>query len=202
MLSKLDRRNQAKQKRVGKHAEHIEATKVFAGRDGAPRVVAVVPLADDVSAKLAVRSLNAGLDIEEDVPEAGVARVVVDRFKQKVQYLVVGRDLVAALDACRVADFVIFVLSAEQEVDALGELVLRSVESQGVSNVLAAVQVCSRERGCGRSRDFVANACCRDSIPLSLRSAVRRFWARSSRLSPIFSRRRRRCTRWITGRSV
>lgn len=114
---------------------------MFAGKDGAPRVVAIVPLAEDVSGKLAVRSLNAALDLEEDVPERGVARVVVERFKQKVQYLIVGRDLLGALDACRVADFVVFVLSAEQEVDALGELVLRSVESQGVSNVLAAVQV-------------------------------------------------------------
>ncbi|KAK7730637.1 ribosome biogenesis protein tsr1 [Botryosphaeria dothidea] len=140
VLSKLDRRNQAKQKRVGKHAEHVEATKVFAGKDGAPRVVAIVPLAEDVSGKLAARSLNAALDLEEDVPEQGVARVVIERFKQKVQYLIVGRDLLGALDACRVADFVVFVLSAEQEVDTLGELVLRSVESQGVSNVLAAVQ--------------------------------------------------------------
>lgn len=126
---------------MGKHAEHVEATKVFAGRDGAPRVVAVVPLTEDVSAKLAVRSLNGCLDLEEDVPEQGVARVNIERFKQKVQYLIVGRDLLAALDACRVADFVVFVLSAEQEVDQLGELILRSVESQGVSNVLAAVQV-------------------------------------------------------------
>lgn len=127
---------------MGKHAEHVEATKVFAGRDGAPRVVAVVPLADDVSGKLAVGSLNECLDLDAaDVPEAGVAGVAVERFKQKIQYLVVPRDLLAALDACRVADFVLFVLSAEQEVDALGELVIRSVESQGVSNVLAAVQV-------------------------------------------------------------
>ncbi|KAL0258870.1 ribosome biogenesis protein tsr1 [Diplodia seriata] len=140
VMSKFDRRNQAKQKRVGKHAEHMEATKVFAGRDGAPRIVAVVPLTEDVSAKLAVRSLNGALDLEEDVPERGGARVTIERFKQKVQYLIVGRDLLAALDACRVADFVVFVLSAEQEVDHLGELMLRSVESQGVSNVLAAVQ--------------------------------------------------------------
>ncbi|EOD46415.1 putative pre-rrna processing protein [Neofusicoccum parvum UCRNP2] len=143
VLSKLDRRNQAKQKRVGKHAEHVEATRVFAGRDGAPRVVAVVPLADDVSGRLAVGSLNGCLDLDvgaADVPEQGALRVEVERFKQRVQYLVVGRGLLQALDACRVADFVLFVLSAEQEVDALGELVLRSVESQGVSNVLAAVQ--------------------------------------------------------------
>lgn len=122
---------------------------MFAGKDGAPRVVAIVPLAEDVSGKLAARSLNAALDLEEDVPEQGVARVVIERFKQKVQYLIVGRDLLGALDACRVADFVVFVLSAEQEVDALGELVLRSVESQGVSNVLAAVQV-------GRSWEVLA----------------------------------------------
>lgn len=205
MLSKLDRRNQAKQKRVGKHAEHVEATRVFAGRDGAPRVVAVVPLADDVSGRLAVGSLNGCLDLDvgaADVPEQGALRVEVERFKQRVQYLVVGRGLLQALDACRVADFVLFVLSAEQEVDALGELVLRSVESQGVSNVLAAVQVWLRfYHACwlwwpGLIRSF------RVLIRLSLRSAVLRSSGPSSRSSRTSSPRRRRCTRWITGRNA
>lgn len=140
-MNKLTRRNQAKQKRITKTASHASATRIFSGRDGAPRLVAVVPLTDDVSPKLAVRSLNGALDLEEEVPEEGWARVEVERFKQKLQYLVVGRNLWAALDAARVADYVVFVLSAEQEVDGLGELMLRGIEGQGVSNVMAVVQV-------------------------------------------------------------
>lgn len=139
-MSKLDRRNRAKQLRLNKDHEHARATNVFAGKDGAPRIVAVVPLCADVSAARAVRSLNSSLDIEEEVPEAGWTRVDVDRFKQKIQYLMVQRDLLACLDACRVADFIVFVLSCEEEVDEEGELMLKAVESQGISNCFTVAQ--------------------------------------------------------------
>jgi pre-rRNA-processing protein TSR1 len=126
--------------RLNKDHEHARATNVFAGKDGAPRIVAVVPLCSDVSAAAAVRSLNSSIDIEEEVPEAGWTRTVVDRFKQKLQYLVVQRELLACLDACRVADFIIFVLSCEEEVDEEGELILKAIESQGVSNCFTVAQ--------------------------------------------------------------
>lgn len=140
VMSKFDRRNRAKQMRLNKDSEHAKATNVFAGKDGAPRIVALVPLCSYISTAAAARSLNACLDIEEEVPEEGWTQMTVDRFKQKIQYLVVKRDLLACLDACRVADFVVFVLSAEEEVDAEGELILKSVESQGISNCFTVVQ--------------------------------------------------------------
>lgn len=140
VMSKFDRRNRAKQMRINKDNEHAKATNVFAGRDSAPRIVAVIPLCSDVSSASAVRSLNAALDIEEEVPEAGLVRANVERFKQKIQYLVVSRDLLAALDASKVADFVVFVLSAEEEVDEEGEVILKAVESQGLTNTFTVVQ--------------------------------------------------------------
>lgn len=140
VMSKFDRRNRAKQMRLNKDSEHAKATNVFAGKDGAPRICAVVPLCSDVSAAAAVRSLNGSLDIEEEVPEAGWTNTHIDRFKQKIQYLVVQRDLLACLDACRVADFVIFILSCEEEVDEEGELILKAIESQGLSNTFVVVQ--------------------------------------------------------------
>ncbi|KAK7183793.1 hypothetical protein DPSP01_004419 [Paraphaeosphaeria sporulosa] len=140
VLSKFDRRNRAKQMRINKDHEHAKATNVFNGKDGAPRVVAIIPLCSDVSAAGAVQSLNASLDINEEVPDAGWTRVNVDRFKQKIQYLVVQRDLLASLDACRVADFVVFILSGQEEVDEEGEIILKAVESQGISNCFTVVQ--------------------------------------------------------------
>lgn len=140
LMSKFDRRNQARQKQQTKHKEHLRETNVFAGRDGAPRIVAILPLCEDASAAAAVRSLSSSLDIEVEAPEEGLLRTDVDRFKQKIQYVMVKRDLVAALDASRVADFVIIILSPDQEVDDLGELILRSVESQGLSTLLTVVQ--------------------------------------------------------------
>lgn len=140
VMSKFDRRNRAKQMRINKDHEHAKATNVFNGKDGAPRIVAVIPLCSDVSAATAVQSLNTSLDINDDVPNAGWTCVNVDRFKQKVQYLVVQRDLLASLDACRIADFVVFILSGQEEVDEEGEIILKSVESQGISNCFTVVQ--------------------------------------------------------------
>ncbi|KAF2090363.1 putative pre-rRNA processing protein Tsr1 [Saccharata proteae CBS 121410] len=178
VMSKLQRRNQAKQKRNTNHQEHVNKTSVFNGRDGAPRIVAVVPLSEDVSGKLAVRSLNASLDLEEDVPEAGWSRINIERFKQKLQYLIVPRNLSAALDAARVADFVIFVLSAEQEVDEDGELMIRSIESQGVSNVLTVVQ----------GLDSIEPAKRRPQVVSSLKSFITHFFPTQEKVHSLDSR--------------
>ncbi|KAI0142417.1 DUF663-domain-containing protein [Hypoxylon sp. NC0597] len=139
VMSKFDRRNQAKQRQLAKHKEHQKETSVFTGRDGAPRIVAVVPLCADVNVSEAIRSLNSSLDIESEIPETSF-RVSVDRFKQKLQYVPVRRDLTASMDAARIADYVVFVLSSEVEVDALGELIIRSIENQGMSTLFTAVQ--------------------------------------------------------------
>ncbi|KAL2017278.1 hypothetical protein VTK56DRAFT_2347 [Thermocarpiscus australiensis] len=139
VMSKLDRRNQAKQRQLEKAREHQKETSIFSGKDGAPRHVAVIPLCADTDAAAAIQSLNGSIDIEAEVPE-GCFRVPVERFKQKLQYIPLQRDLTACLDAARVADFVVLVLSAEVEVDELGELILRSVESQGLSTVFTVVQ--------------------------------------------------------------
>lgn len=140
LMSKFDRRNQARQKQQTKHKEHLRETNIFAGRDGAPRIVAVIPLCEDGNAAAAIRKLSNSLDLEIEVPEEGIFRTDIDRFKQKIQYVPLKRDLIACLDAGRVADFVLFILSPDQEVDALGELIIRSVESQGMSTLLTVVQ--------------------------------------------------------------
>jgi pre-rRNA-processing protein TSR1 len=138
-MSKLDRRNQAKQRQQQKAREHQNEAVIFAGRDGAPRHVAVIPLCADTDAAAAIHSLNGSVDIEADVLDS-CFRVPVDRFKQKLQYIPLKRDLTACLDAARVADFIVLVLSAEVEVDAVGELILRSIESQGMSTLFTVVQ--------------------------------------------------------------
>lgn len=141
VMSKIERRNQAKQKRLVQKREHERDISVFAGKDGAPKVIAVVPLCTDTSATKAVHNLCGSIDLEGmDLPEEGWVRVPVERFKQNLGFVAVKRDLLAAMDACRVADFVLFLLSAKEEVDEFGELMIKSIESQGLSNSLVAVQ--------------------------------------------------------------
>jgi pre-rRNA-processing protein TSR1 len=139
VLSKLDRRNRAKQLRQNSHAQHIRAASVFVGREGAPRIVAVVPLCEGVDAQETVRCLNEAADMDED--ERDEKRVWVERFKQNVAYVTVPRELIEVLDACRMADFVVLVMDANREVDFIGESLLKAAESQGISNVLVVAQV-------------------------------------------------------------
>lgn len=142
-MNKFDRRNKAKQKRLLNHKDHVKATNVFAGKDGAPRVLAVIALNEALSLHSVVHSLNASVDIEQDVSPN--MHVRIDRFKQNFAYVLPDRKLFAVLDACRTADYVLFVLSPEEEVDEIGERLLRSIEGQGVSNVYFSVQVCLQD---------------------------------------------------------
>lgn len=178
-MSKIDRRNKAKQLRMTKGAEHDRTTSVFAGRDGAPRVVAIIPLCEDVSSPEAVKSLIRSVDIEDEVPASGPFRLEIARFKQKLQFITLPRrDLMDALDACRLADFVVFVLSADQEVDPLGESMLRAIESQGVSNVLTIAQ----------GLDTIEPAKRRPQVLSSLKSFITHFFATQERVHSLDSR--------------
>ncbi|EJU05912.1 DUF663-domain-containing protein [Dacryopinax primogenitus] len=63
-----------------------------------------------------------------------------DRFKTSLQFLLLPyRRLYTALDACRVADYVIFALSAQTEVDSWGELCLRCLQAQALPDIVTVV---------------------------------------------------------------
>lgn len=140
LKTKLDRRNTARQRQALKHQERSQATSIFTGQNGAPRHVAIVPLSADVDAAAAIASINESVDVLTDVSPDGPTRVRIDRFRQSVQYVPAKYDLMSALDVCRMADFVILVMSSEVEVDEEGEMLLRSIQGQGISNVLTVVQ--------------------------------------------------------------
>lgn len=99
-----------------------------------------MPLSADVDAAAAISSINESVDVLADVSPDGPTRVRIDRFRQSVQYVPAKYDLMSALDVCRMADFVILVMSSEVEVDEEGEMLLRSIQGQGISNVLTVVQ--------------------------------------------------------------
>ncbi|XRM38895.1 ribosome biogenesis protein tsr1 [Aspergillus tubingensis] len=140
LKSKLDRRNQARQKQQLKHQEKAQSVSIFTGQNGAPRHVAVVPLSADIDVAAIIRALNESVDVSAEISPNSATRVRVDRFRQTLQYIPAKYDLMNALDVCRMADFVVLALSAQVEVEEQGELLLRSIEGQGISNVIAMVQ--------------------------------------------------------------
>lgn len=140
VMSKIDRRHHARQLKQLKHQENVKSTSVFSGQNGAPRIVAVIPLCEENDSSLAVQKLSEDIGNDALTYFSGALKVRVDRFKQDIMYLPVSRDLIPALDACRVADFVILLLSPSQGAGDQGELILRAIEGQGISNVLTMVQ--------------------------------------------------------------
>ena len=65
---RTNRRNSAKQAQIKKRQSLVSATRIFSGIDGAPRVVAIVPLAEDVKARDVSARLAQAIDgtLEED----------------------------------------------------------------------------------------------------------------------------------------
>ncbi|KAI9884774.1 MAG: hypothetical protein M1823_003449 [Watsoniomyces obsoletus] len=142
-MSKLDRRNQARQKLLTKRQEQRKARSLFVGHEGTSKRVVMVPLGPAADTLAAVATLKASVDLDEDVPMAddGVLDVYVPRFKQNVRFVVPPSGMMGVLDACRTADFVIFVGSADDPHDRKMDTLLAAVASQGVSNVVVMLQV-------------------------------------------------------------
>ena len=166
VMSKFDRKNQARQIRQIKHQQNVKSSSVFAGQNGAPRVIAVVPLCEDMDAVAAIQKLNQAVDAESLWPLEGHMRIRVDRFKQNLVYVPVRRDFMTTLDACRLADFVVLLLSPTKEPGEEGELLLKTIEGQGVSNVLTMVQ----------NLDTVEPAKKRPQVVTSLKSYITHFF--------------------------
>ncbi|PWN53797.1 DUF663-domain-containing protein [Violaceomyces palustris] len=182
--SRHDRRNQAKLAQLQKRAALIQSNRVFGAKSnsanasgaglgkglssssggGAPRICAVVDLAEDGDSWRAVRSL------QEEGEEGGIKPVlgksVQDalanssptcelealRFRQTLQFIPLPYGaLYPILDACKCADFVLLVLSSSSSIDpgSWGELCLRTLQAQGLPTVLVAVPTLSPDGASG-----------------------------------------------------
>jgi pre-rRNA-processing protein TSR1 len=63
-----------------------------------------------------------------------------ERFKTSLQFLNVPyNSMYLALDACKVADYVVFALSPVVEVDNWGDVLLRTLQAQGLPDVVTVV---------------------------------------------------------------
>lgn len=179
VMSRLDRKNHAKQLRENKNAAHAKAASVFQGSNAAPRIVAVVPLCEGIDCKAAIKGFAESVDVTDDVEATDdITRVYVERFKQTMAFVPVHRDVLAALDLCKIADYVVFVLSATEEVDDLGEVTLRAIESQGVSNTLVVAQ----------GIDTIEPAKKRPQILASLKSYISHFLPATEKVNSLDAR--------------
>ncbi|CCL98709.1 uncharacterized protein FIBRA_00713 [Fibroporia radiculosa] len=139
--SRLNRRNTSKQAQIKKRQALVSATRIFSGVDGTPRIVAIVPLTEDASSKKVATALTSALDSSADISsEEGTWRVRAERFKTSLQFIPLPyKRLYAALDACKAADYVVFVLSPNVEVDVWGDTLLRTLQAQGLPQAVTVV---------------------------------------------------------------
>ncbi|CAG8493832.1 12709_t:CDS:10 [Ambispora gerdemannii] len=137
--TKADRRNTAKQQQQKRREALFKANRFFDGLFGAPKIVAVIPLCPDVKSYNAVVHIFGSINQTAPSHTKGVVILNAERFKQKVQFILLERNFIDILDACKVADFIVFVMSAEVEVDNFGEQCVKAIQAQGVPTVIAAV---------------------------------------------------------------
>ncbi|KAJ2907457.1 ribosome biogenesis protein tsr1, partial [Coemansia aciculifera] len=137
--TRADRRNAVRTEQRKKRDHLLMSTRIFSGRHRAPKIVAVIPLCADVQTSDLVRSLFGCVD--EEYPAKGHGQILnVARFKQSIQFVEVGRNVLDILDAAKVADYVILGVSAVVEVDAFGEHCLTALQNQGHPGVFPIVQ--------------------------------------------------------------
>lgn len=147
VVSKLQRKNQARQAREQKIMDALEIRRLFEGSNGAEKIIAVVPLTPDVDAADIVRRLIVcALDDPEQqmavqVSTPCVLNVTVKKFKSKLKIIVPDMsNFINILDTTKIADFTVFGLSAAAEVDTeFGEQIIRAVELQGISSYVGVV---------------------------------------------------------------
>ncbi|KAI9594595.1 hypothetical protein BDF19DRAFT_444182 [Syncephalis fuscata] len=140
--SRIDRRNAAKVDQKKKRESLVALTRLFTGRHGVPKIVAIIPLCQDNDVPQFIRQLYRCESLTPPTDDAlrGSVYLTSERQRQTLQLLLPQRNFIDVLDAAKVADFCVFLLSAEEEVDKFGELCLRSIQSQGVPSVINVVQ--------------------------------------------------------------
>ncbi|CAG8753330.1 23519_t:CDS:10, partial [Cetraspora pellucida] len=138
-ISKADRRNAAKLEQRKKREELIKANRFFEGRNSTPKIVAVIPLCSDVDSLNVVENIYASVEQSTSSINESIAFLNAERFKQKVQFIILERNFIDILDACKVADFMLLVLSAKVEADQFGELCLKAIQSQGFPSIISSV---------------------------------------------------------------
>jgi pre-rRNA-processing protein TSR1 len=133
--SKQDRRNKAKLLQKQKREKLLEASRKFAGANGLPKVISIVPLCPDVSCSEFMKRFI-DLEFVETTENKMIYRF--SNFKnQKIQIITNDeRDILKVVQSTQIADYVIFLLSTEVEVDENGELLIKLIKNHSVPMVV------------------------------------------------------------------
>ena len=139
-MSKVARKNQAKQLRIHHNEKKEHESNIFQGRDRAPKHVAVLSLSRTVDTSVVIKELNQTVEAQGQSSANGSTLVEIERFKSSLLYIPTSSDLLKALEICQIADWVMLMLANDQRVGMEEDVLLRAIEGQGITNVVVVVQ--------------------------------------------------------------
>ena len=140
--TKEQRKNQSKQLKQNKINKTSVNNALF-NSNKIERIITILPLTKNQSVHDIINKLLTSNDIAFEVlkTEANIITVKVEKFKSILKFIIPEmNNLLAILDACKISDFIIFGLSASEEVEPeFGEQIIRAVEAQGISTTYAVL---------------------------------------------------------------
>jgi pre-rRNA-processing protein TSR1 len=139
--SKNERKNQKNQLKHNKITKTLELNHLF-NSNKIERIITILPLTKNQSIHdIITKLLSNETDYDIINSKSNIIKIKVNKFKANLKFIIPDMDnLLAILDSCKISDFVIFGLSATEEVDPVyGEQIIRSVEAQGISTTFAVL---------------------------------------------------------------
>ncbi|XP_060084844.1 pre-rRNA-processing protein TSR1 homolog [Ylistrum balloti] len=139
---KNDRRHQAQQVRKQKRDEVLEKKRNRGSQGSPPHFVVILPLHKDIDCDAVLQLLkNCDETAVVSQNEQGICHISVPRFKQRLSFFIPEYgNLHAILDAAKVADSLLCLLSPEGAVDSVGEYCISCLYAQGLPAVTFGVQ--------------------------------------------------------------
>lgn len=139
--ARVDRIHQRKQEQKKRREELLALSRKFTGAKGIPKVIAIVALCPNLDTNKVVQKFFEANDTEfACFPADGIVQLYLKNHKQKLQLISVKRNLLDVLDAAKISDYVLFVVSATRPVDHFGHVCLSALKAQGLPRVVACAQ--------------------------------------------------------------
>lgn len=138
---KANRRHQAKLIREKKREEVLEQKRKTGKHGSPPHLIAIIPLSSSCNCEKAVQLFS---ECDSDgtlYSKRNSVTLVSEQLKQRFSFLKLNYgDLYAVLDAVKVADSLLFLLSAAHPVDSFGEKCLSCIFAQGLPTSFHGLQ--------------------------------------------------------------
>ena len=140
-LNKVARKNLAKQLKEHKILETKLTKKLFEGNSGAQKVITIICLTNDLSPIGIADQLFSQDEQKFKFEYPSVTDINISKFKSNLKIILPNqKNILQILDAAKVSDFVVFGISAKQEVEqGYGETILRALLAQGIGSVVGVL---------------------------------------------------------------